>query len=383
MQHYPEFASSLSLLSHLTETSQVLEETGPAYNPAVGAQLAYGRALRSPRVLISDKLVPIVALVGGVEGELVRVFQLTTELCGWDQDPQVGLKNEQLVSDVGGLWSSGGSSVQQLRFAQANNEPTEWLAVRYSGATSILRVFMRNDEVPTLYRNPYIPAIDNRVQFRFELQHIVTLPVWRTGGTSHADLCFNPRDPTEFAIIDHCSRWSIWKAERVREKANVWTLEAGPSGILLDDSSTAREGVTEARPRFDGWGTIAWIDQGNSLLVCNRRSISAIELQDLSHRRPLPNLGLSKTTDWILDLRQSTADPSYVVVVTSSRILWIHIANEQPQGWEQPRVTANIMLVWMHFRSKLDLSLSIQIADWGPSELFRSMRRQMSLLIEF
>ncbi|KAL8946477.1 MAG: hypothetical protein Q9183_007900, partial [Haloplaca sp. 2 TL-2023] len=289
----------------------------------------------------------------------------------WDQNPQIGLENELLVSNVGGLWSSGGSTVQQLQFAQANNKPTEWLGVRYSGATSILRVFMKNDEVPTSYMNPYIPALDNGVQFRFELQHIVTLPVRRTDGTSHADLCFNPRDPTEFAIIDHRSRWSVWKAERVLEKANVWTLKAGPSGSLLDGSPTAREeGVTEARERFDGWAAIAWIDQCNSLLVCNRRSISAVELQDLSQRCLLPSLGLSKTTDWILDLKQSTTDPNFVVIVTSSRIFWIRLANEKPEGRQQPQVTANVMLVWIHFRNKLDLSLSIQIADWGSSELF-------------
>ncbi|KAL8869319.1 MAG: hypothetical protein Q9174_004358, partial [Haloplaca sp. 1 TL-2023] len=366
VQHYPEFASGLSLLSRLPETSQVLEDTGSGYNPAVGDQLAFGRALCSAGIQKSSKLVPIVALVGGVEGELVRVFQLANETCCWRGSPKVGFENDLLLSKVAGTWFSGGSTVQQLRFAQANNEPTEWLAVRYSGATSILRVFMRNKEVPNLYRNSYTPAIDTDVHFRFELQHIVTVPVWRTGGTSHADLCFNPYDHTIFAIVDHSSRWSVWKTERVREKANAWTLEAGPSGILLDDSPIAREAVSEARLNLDGWAAITWIDQGNSLLVCNRKSISAIKLQDLSQSRLLPNLDLRKSTDWILDFKQSTADSNYAVIVTSSRLLWIHLTHEQLEGSEQFQVTAEILLLWVHFRSKQDLSLSIQIADWGP-----------------
>lgn len=380
LRAHPEFAPSSALLPPLAEASEAIEELTGGYDPAVADRLAFGRALRPARSQKSAQSVPVVAVIGGVAGELVRIFQLTPEVCRWDGEPNIRVNNEVFQSRVQGIWSPGGSAVQQIRFAEAKGEPTEWLAVRYSGATSILRVILREDEVPTLHKIACVPAFGANVEVRFELLHVVTLPVQRTGGASHTDVCFNPRNPTEFAVIDTCSRWSTWKFKSVFEKTSVWMLEDCSFGVLAEGFSDEVEDVIESEARYDGWGAIAWIINGAGLLVCSRRKIAGIELQVPPRQVLLPDLALSKTTDWILDLKQSTADSGYVFIATSSRIFWIHLAEEQTEGSERPQMVAKIVLAWMHFRNEIDLSLLMQIVHLGSSMFLPAMPIMLYLL---
>ncbi|KAL8942570.1 MAG: hypothetical protein Q9211_001336 [Gyalolechia sp. 1 TL-2023] len=261
---YPEIAPGSSLLSSLAKTSEIVQETTAGYDPTISELLAFGQALHPHHHRNDPKTVPVVAVPGGLAGQLVRVVQLVPEIVGWDGQGNIKLKNEGFQSRVQGLWSGNGSRIQQLHFVKSDIERTEWLAVRYGGATSILRPVLREKEVPQLHHLCHLPVVED-VEFRIELEQIVTLTTRRSGGIPHADICFNPWSPSEFAIVDQSSRWSVWKIQSINATTGVWKLASGLSGRLEESLSDGAQQPVDSEPRHDGWGAVRWISNGAGL----------------------------------------------------------------------------------------------------------------------
>lgn len=364
---YPELAPSSGLLPSLAEESEAIQKSTSAYDPAISDLLAFGRALHPLHHRQSEKTVPVIAIAGGSAGGLVRVFQLVPEVIGWDEQSNIKLQDEAFRGRVQGLWYGNGSRIQQLQFARSNGEPTEWLAVRYGGTTSILRVILRDREVPTLYDIPHPPALQADVEIRLEVKHIVTVSMQLSRGVPHADVCFNPCNPQEFAIVNQSSRWSTWRVASINKKVDVWIAEAGVSGHLTGDKSDDNGDPEKSNTHLDGWGAVRWINYGNCLLVCNRRRISCCKLQDSPTYFSLPELGLKKTKDWILDIKEASTNPEHIFVVTSSCIFWLQLTFERLGDDDQLQLCAKTLLTWRHFRNELDASLSMQLVVLGSS----------------
>lgn len=210
-------------------------------------------------------------------------------------------------------------------------------------------------------------TIEPGAEFRFELQHIVTLSVRRSGGASHADVCFNPRNSGEFAVVDQSSCWSTWRIKSVSKKTNAWTLEAHRSGRCTASSLDATGLRFKSEASRDGWGAVRWIRDAAGLLICGRKHVGAAELRGIPNQLPLPEFGLSTTADWILDVRQSPTDLRRIFILTSSRVLWAHLGQNDAAGSDRSLVDARMLLAWTHFRDEHDISLSLQVVDLWPS----------------
>ncbi|KAI4201903.1 MAG: hypothetical protein LQ350_002950 [Teloschistes chrysophthalmus] len=366
VQAYPELAPSPALLLHhsLAETTQ---HHAVARDPVQSDILALGQAQNFSRSRKLANSVSVVAIVGGAARGLVRVFQLVPQIIGSKSQSELKIETEILNQRLQGIWSGPGSPIRQLQFAQENGKLTEWLAVRHGQGTSILRVLLRESEVPTTYNLCEIPTTEPNVEFRFELQHIVTLPVRRSGGASHADVCFNPWDPWEFAVVDESSRWSTWSIKTVSMKTNAWTLESRHSGHCTPSSLDATGVRSESEARRDGWGAVKWICDAAGLLICGRKHIGAAELRGVPKYLPLPDFGLSTTADCMLDIKQSATDPQRVFILTSSRVIWAHLGQHDAADNDWSQLDARVLLGWTHFRDKHDSSLSLQVVDLGPS----------------
>lgn len=364
VQANPEFAPGLALLPSLAEDSKILQETTASYDPAISQLLAFGRALHPRHHRDDPKMVPVIAVPGGLAGQMVRVMQLVPETLGWDNENNVKLKNETFQSRVQGLWSGNGSRIQQLQFASSDREPTEWIAVRDSGAISVLRLILRETEMSQTHHVLHFPVTED-VEFRIELEHIVTLPARRSGGLPQADMCFNPWDPSEFAVVDQSSYWSVWRIQSINGTRGIWKLASGLSGQLDEPSSHGVRNPVNNERRYDGWGAIKWINNGAGLIVCNRRNVVCYELRDPPSQSPLAaDLGLKKSNTWISCIQQSFENPDYLFVATTSRILWMHLALEYSKGKGRPQLSSKILLGWRHFRTEIDISLSMQVADF-------------------
>ena len=371
IRHRPEIAPSSWLLPPLAEASEANQDPPADCNQALSERVAFGRALHPGRYPNHPSTVSVVAFVGGAAGDLVRVVQLTRETLGLDGRVNLRFQGEVFQSRVQGLWHTSRGPVQQLQFANSHGEPTEWLAVRHGGATSILRIVLRESEVPTLYRIPHVPTIGPDVEIRMELEHVVVLPVQSAGDALHTDTCFNPWQVSEIAVLDQSSHWKVWKIKSLNKHTRVWTIETMVSGYLMEEGS---DDVDDSDDRFDtkkydGWGALRFVGNGAYLLVCNRKHIACFDLQGQPACLQTPELGLKKSADWILDVRRVSTQLEYIFMTTSSRIFWIHLALEHFGSTEQPRLSAKTLLVWRHFRSMEDFSLSTQIMSLPPSML--------------
>lgn len=346
----------------MLEASEVIQETTAAYDHTLSDRLAYGRALYPGHHREDAKTVPVVAVVGGAAGEIVRAIQMVPETFNLD-GVNFQIKDDVFQSRVQGLWFGNGSPIQQLQFAESNGEPTEWLGVRHGGATSVLRLILREVEVPTLCNIFPLPVFDAEVQIRIELEHIVTLPRPATNDALHTDICFNPWTPLELAVLDQSSRWVIWKIKCINRNVGVWTVEAGLSGALMEQTPNDATNANKTKRNYDGWGALRFINHGAGLLVCNRRDIARFALRKQPASSSMPEIGIGKSKDWILDLRQGSASSEDVFVTTTSHIIWIHLPSEYVEGTEQAQFTAKIELAWAHFRNAEDISLSTQVVS--------------------
>ena len=326
--------------------------------------MVFGQALHPGHPRGGSNTVPVIAFVGGPAGELVRVVQLAPETFGLGDGANLQFRSQVFQTRVQGLWHGNHGPVQQLQFAASDGKLTEWLAVRHGGGTSILRIILRESEVPTLYRLPHVPALRADVEIRMELEHIVLLPM-QGDGALHTDICFNPWRTLEIAVLDQSSHWSIWKIKSVNKYTKVWTVEAGPSGYLVEKAPNHVEDST----KYDGWGALQFVGNGAYLLVCNRKHISRFDLRGQLNSFSGPELGLSTSADWILDVRQGSILSESIFITTSSRIFWIHLASEYIESTEPPRLSFKILLAWTHFRNREDASLSTQIVCMKSSML--------------
>ncbi|KAL8929366.1 MAG: hypothetical protein Q9172_000539 [Xanthocarpia lactea] len=358
IQHYPELAPSAGLLPSLEEASGADQESSKDYDCTLSERVVFGQALHPGHPRGDSNTVPVIAFVGGPAGELVRVVQLTPETLGLGDGANLQFRGQVFQTRVQGLWHGTHGPVQQLQFAASDGKLTEWLAVRHGGGTSILRIILRESEVPTLYRLPHIPVLRADVEIRMELEHIVLLPM-QGDGTLHTDICFNPWRPLEIAVLDQSSHWNIWKIKSVNKHTKVWTVEAGPSGYLVEEAPDRVEDST----KYDGWGALRFVGNGAYLLVCNRKHIARFKLRGEPVSSSGPELGLSTSADWILDVRQGSMVSESIFITTSSRIFWIHLAPEYIESTEPPRLNVKILLAWTHFRNREDVSLSTQIVS--------------------
>ena len=370
VRHFPEFAPASELLPLELETFGVNKEIHTDQDQTLSERVAFGQALHPGRHRNSPRTVPVVAFVGGLAGDLIRVVQLTPETIGLDADIHLEFQGQSFQSRVQGLWHTSRGPIQQLQFANSDHEPTEWLAVRHGGATSILRIILRENEVPTLYRIPHVPLFGPEVEIRIELEHVTVLPVQSLGDALHTDICFNPWQVSEIAVLDQSSRWKVWTIRSVNKHTKVWTSEARCSGHLMEEAPDDASYTAEKTgiKRYDGWGAVRFVGNGDYLLVCNREQTAYFNLRGQPASSQGPELGLKKGADWILNVSHVSTLSDYISMITSSRILWIHLALDFERT-EQPQLIARSLLAWRHFSSMEDLSLSSQIVSLPPSTL--------------
>ena len=304
---------------------------------------------------------PVIAVASGLTGESVRIIRLNDANLGWPGDKGVKLTTKALRAQEYGIWSSNGSQIQQLRFAFVHDQPSEWLAVRYQGATSILRPVLRDSAFSADYSTYSHVFADNCRVRQIDPNHIVTLPISRTGGTPHADVCFNPWNPLEFAILDQVGGWSTWSIESLNVRKGVWKVRPGCSGRLPELTSGP---TMESNRRLFTWGAILWADTPMSLIVVRPRMFALQDLSDPSKRLSSPDLALAGSSDRILDVKRSSSN---VFVLTTSRVFWLHMLSENDFSG-QVKFSIKVLLSWVHFRNADDTSLRISVLEDGASE---------------
>ena len=358
---YPEIYPSIPLLPELVLISEVINSATSTHDPVVSELLAFGKAADLDNQRSGARTVPIAAIPGGEAGEAVRLVRLAHDYLGWLGHRTVGLKTPTLSRGDQGWWVGNGSPIQQLCFAETEGEPSTWLAVRYSGATTILRPLLRRSPVPVTFANGPGACRKGFSSSRIDANLILTLPIERTGGAPHADVSFNPWNERQFAVIDQQGRWTIWNIEGQHRRRHTFTAIAGPDGLIRVADVDSKD-HTAANARADGWGSIFWAGDMCTIVVADRRTFAVFDVKAHPKWLAAPELHVANGTDWILDVKRSPVNHSHVFVVTSSRIICLRILGvDEDEDVKDPEMGAELLFSTRHFRDQDDISLRLHV----------------------
>ena len=323
---------------------------------------------------------PILAVAGGEAGDILHIVQTRHSDARLADGHDLVLKTLYLQDQVQGLWTDSQGPILQVQFGQTNGEPNAWLAVRCPRATLLFRPILCESKVSV---GPHIPLLcspRNRPIFRFDPNHIATLPIQRSGGSPHVDFSFNPWNSYEMAIIDQNQNWSVWKIRSVNMSDSAWQLHPGPSGRLT--ATTAHFANSEyTQLALDGWSIVKWVNEGRALLFFGRKNGILFDLQNGSEQLIGLDLGLEDTSDCILDVQQTSSSHQYLFVLTSSRVFWLRLNIEHSGSREQPRFALQILQSWHHLRYEEAGSLRFEILDRKTSTIIRVKRSLCDWLI--
>jgi RNA polymerase I-specific transcription initiation factor RRN6 len=195
---------------------------------------------------------------------------------------------------------------------------------------------------------------------------ILTIPISRTGGHPHADISFHPVKYDLLALIDQHGNWSTWRIDGKRSVTarTLFSIQLVNTGKLYTWQNMRRP--PQAHPYHDGWHKVCWVTDGDgnsdSLFLANRR-VAAIHAP-IDGEKHSVSLGLGQASEaqWILDVKKSALDPSWIFVLTSTRVLCISAAEND---WRDiPRASSHAILCsWQHFRGRQDITLSLTILE--------------------
>ena len=357
---YPEIVPAQSLLAPLTQVSEAIIDITTKHDPQVSDRIAYGTASRLVKNFPSNRTIPITVVAGGVAGERVRFLQPKRQMLRWPEYKSIGLLSSTLEGAEEVWWSGNGSPIQQLCFSSIEDISGGWLAARYHGATTIFRPLYHQEPVASsrtakgYHPNTVCPPS------RINPNPIISLDIQATGGAPHVDVSFNPWYERQLAIIDTQGYWSIWDIEG--QHGRTWTAKPGHGGHLSDGLAEGEERSSSLNP--DGWGMVLFVSNVSTLIIVGRRSLAIINVGSNKHRLEAPDIGLTKGADWILDIKRSPVESNQVFVVTSACIFWIEVRSQNDSGNSDQTVSgAVILLAWLHFRNKEDISLRMEVVS--------------------
>jgi RNA polymerase I-specific transcription initiation factor RRN6 len=342
---YPELVPAAELLSELVVTSAAIVSTTATYDPLVGDLFSLGTATfedlwANPR--------RICATVTGEAGNVLRLALLYKETQGWGSDKSVWLRGSTLRDTESGYWNEEAAPIQHVCFAESEDR-SKFLAVRLPTRTVIFR---------PLYTQRPQPSYSPHYEFPPSLvdaHPILSLSMDQSGGSPHVDVAFNPDFQLQFAVVDQNQTWSVWDIERGR-KSETYKLSCSVHGQIPppEDAKVSEE---------DGWARILWVGDVTTILVCNRRQLSIIDIRgSASDYFSYPPVISSRSSDWILDVRRHPLLKRRVFVLTSTVLVLIEVTTpSEVLDGATDEAGASVLLSWNHYRGAEDLTLKISV----------------------
>lgn len=356
-RRYQEIAPGLSLLPAHAQVSEAVTSVTRVHDSIISTRLAFGEAWNPDHKLSGKRIVTIVAIVSGAVGETVRLARAPGRHLGWDKKSKLLLRGPDVINGEHCRWTGSFAPVRQVCFAQSKGRPGSWFAVRQANATTIFRPQFHRKAVVPLWAEPEYGFMPSRM----DANPIVSIPIGRTGTSAHADVTFNPWYHPQVAILDESGRWSIWNIEGTRNKRNTYKAILEKNGSIQQSETEDSEEVKAS----DGWARLSWVTDVHTLVICDRRTLQIINLKpDLAVTLPAPDLALTRTSGWVLDLKRSPVDDSHIFVLTSFQIFWIEVVSVAAADQGNTKLPGGrILLSWRHFRHGEDISLQLNVVN--------------------
>ncbi|EFQ98924.1 hypothetical protein MGYG_01937 [Nannizzia gypsea CBS 118893] len=369
---YPELTHGLSNMALEEATSRVITSASYHFESNSHGCLAFGEIENMMDDRLANQTTPIIVLPR-------ENHSSSLILCPYDFSNDSLSQNATLTidDDQSALWTLPGGPVKQVLSSESFQEPKTCFAARLSFSTTIFSPVYHRTPIPVNLNDKDTYA-DSYLLSYIDPNPLVNIPCKLTGGHPHAAVTFNPWYQRQVAVIDRAGNWSVWDLQRKQQRKAGWFAERGPNGSIR---LPGLENISKSIDHYDGWGAILWIGTIHQLLVCDRRNIYICRMDVRPSEQEEFDLGLKLPSEWILDVIRSPRIPSHVFILTTLRILWVHVPPpDDPQLSQGGNVqAASILLSWNHFRDPEDLSLQITPISVG-TDLFIMLYSRLNLL---
>ncbi|KAJ8118732.1 hypothetical protein OPT61_g340 [Boeremia exigua] len=356
--NHPQLVSAAEQLPELGIVSEAVTSSVTTYDPNVGDLFSFGTVHLKQFVRPKQ----IAALPTGPSGSVLRLVPLGKQRQGWENDKSVWLSGPAFKIVDSAYWNEDAAPIQQICFAQTDNS-NSFLAVRLLSKTVLFRPLYhrgRRAAKPSLHYD-LPPSL-------LSARPLLHLAAEETGGAPHADVAFNPDYQFQFGVIDQHYRWSLWQIER-RAKREEYSVSRMVGGDILPDENDTSDG--------DGWSRIMWAGDSNTLILCNRRHLSVVNLEGGTFDYfQAPVIIPQRSTDWILDIKRHPQFQNRFFVLTSTRLFLIAVTTRSAAiDSTADEAGASIVLSQRHYRGDEDITLQINVeAVEGMSYLFITSR---------
>ncbi|KAL4975496.1 RNA polymerase I-specific transcription initiation factor RRN6-like protein [Aspergillus desertorum] len=354
---YPELIAGYGL-AHSETLSHNITAASRACNPLVSALLDFGRAVDIDIDTSGRRAVPIVAFASGECGNTISLRTIANETVELEQSMVTQLRVPTIGDDNHIEWQVDGAPVRQICFSYAPDERATFMAARFSSTVVFRPLYRRTPVSVPIQRASDDVVLDHQVS-RLDPNFLLEISTSHTGGAAHADVKFNPWNPSQLAIVDQDGNWGVWELrnQHKRNKDN-WVAACVTSGTL--PWAGVEEGQNAgAHGRHDGWLGIEWAGKGDYVIVCDRRCSMLYRMEKNSAYPCSMELGFKRPSEWILGIKRSTRDPSHMFILTTSRLIWFEITPASIPFNDDTGPSLSSRLSWRHFRDSDDTTLQL------------------------
>lgn len=352
--HYPEIQPALDAILGHSQGSAAADHVSLSYDVSKSDLLAFGTASHAKSSRHTAQ-VPIAAFPWGSAGELVTLVTLQNEQLRWERTSPLSLNRLTAGGGIQGFWIGFGNPVQQIVSAvSVDGDSPGLFAVRHHKAVSILQPRLYDN----LSSNRMKPCDDHLLPPSRLLPHeIAIIESNDADAMPFSDVAFNPWFLEQIATLDQTGVWHIWDLELESKAKGLWSLNKVDTGSLPSGPPNSNS----CQETDDGWGRVLWVNDLRTLLLARRRQLSLVRIGGEINTDGIPDLGMEYSTDWILEVKRSPANPAHVFVVTSTRVIWLAVLPIDELGYDNgDRVNLTVLLSWVHYRNPQDLSLGVE-----------------------
>ncbi|KAF2102850.1 hypothetical protein NA57DRAFT_71835 [Rhizodiscina lignyota] len=367
----PELQPALRVLKeYATDSRSSLPDTASPGSLISFGQLAYANEPQRARL---GATIVAFAAPGGENGDALRITRVQNSQRRLDEE---GSHVEVPVfSDEVGWWVGLGEPIRQIRFAQVLKSQGSLLAVRLSTQIIIFRPLWHSTKVPpsgTFHGCPYPPS-------RIDANPILTIPIRDTGGCSHVDICFNPGDQRQLAVVDEKGNWAVLNISGRHSQSRLsYAAKTIKKGTVLgavpveDVDEEFDESLIDDAPIGSIWHRVLWVQ--SLLIIASRYKLEAVHHQRGSVLDRLLPLGSNTRQTPLLDIQMNPLKPDEVFILDTKQLLLLRV------GSATAPVKATLIFSWTHFRDSEDYSLRLSVSALGQDAIITLYSRSFETL---
>lgn len=190
-------------------------------------------------------------------------------------------------------------------------------------------------------------------QLGIELTLIDQLSTKDLAGESFTDVQFNPRNYSQFAVVDRKGNFAVWTISVSKKNANQLTL-------ACMDTSTVPD-----RCELSSWNKVVWANNNKQLFVITRSSLWLI---DIPNRDKAYKLASADTWSRFLGLQRCG---QFIFLLTSKELIWLQHASDD----------LNRLMSWKHFLDDTDPSMKVHVSEISRNRFTCLIYSQVVLLV--